>query len=169
MVGWGFAFGRGFVVLLWSIVWAIVAGIVGVLVIGGSLSRLVSNPTAVTSNPTGFITGFLAASFLGIFLIIFIAVIGLYATIVKVAVDGALSQLEKSGQYNRGSYSTGSQSMGSQPTLVAPAMRKFCGKLWHGTPGRHSEVSQLRRDSLMWKRTNSFLSLVWDVYPYPPP
>jgi len=35
MVGWGFAFGRGFVVLLWSIVWAIVAGIVGVLVIGG--------------------------------------------------------------------------------------------------------------------------------------
>jgi len=64
MVGWGFAFGRGFVVLLWSIVWAIVAGIVGVLVIGGSLSSLVSNPTAVASNPTSFLTGFLAASFL---------------------------------------------------------------------------------------------------------
>ena len=135
MVGWGFAFGRGFVVLLWSIVWAIVAGIVGVVVIGGSLSSLVSNPTAVTSNPTGFITGFLAASFLGIFLIIFIAVIGLYATIVKVAVDGALSQLEKSGQYNRGSYSTGSQSMGSQPTLVAPAMRKFCANCGTALPG----------------------------------
>src|SRR6266567_3616619 len=124
MVGWGFAFGRGFVVLFWSIVWAIVAGIVGVLVIGGSLSSLVSNPTAVASNPTGVVTGFLAASFLGIFLIIFISVIGLYATIVKVAVDGALSQLEKSGQYSRGSYSGGS--IGSQPTLVAPAMRKFC-------------------------------------------
>jgi hypothetical protein len=135
MVGWGFAFGRGVVVLLWSIVWAIVAGIVGVLVIGGSLSSLVSNPTAVTSNPTGFITGFLAASFLGIFLIIFIAVIGLYATIVKVAVDGALSQLEKSGQYNRGSYSMGSQSIGSQPTLVAPAMRKFCANCGTALPG----------------------------------
>ena len=135
MVGWGFAFGRGFVVLLWSIVWAIVAGIVGVLVIGGSLSSLASNPTAVTSNPTGFIAGFLAASFLGIFLIIFIAVIGLYATIVKVAVDGALSQLEKSGQSNRASYSAGSQSMGSQPTLVAPAMRKFCANCGNALPG----------------------------------
>src|SRR5438132_10632784 len=130
MVGWGFAFGRGFVVLLWSIVWAIVAGIVGVLIIGGSLASLVSNPTAVASNPTGLVTGFLAASFLGIFLIIFIAVIGLYATIVKVAVDGALSQLEKSGQYNRGSYS-----MGSQPTLVAPAMRKFCANCGTALPG----------------------------------
>ena len=135
MVGWGFAFGRGFVVLLWSIVWAIVAGIIGVLVIGGSLANLVSNPAAVASNPTGFVTGFLAASFLGIFLIIFIAVIGLYATIVKVAVDGALSQLEKSGQYSRGSYSTGSQSMGSQPTLVAPAMRKFCANCGTALPG----------------------------------
>ena len=133
MVGWGFAFGRGFVVLLWSIVWAIVAGIVGVLVIGGSLSSLASNPTAVTSNPTGFITGFLAASFLGIFLIIFISVLGLYATIVKVAVDGALSQLEKSGQYSGGSYSTAS--MGSQPTLAAPATRKFCANCGTALPG----------------------------------
>jgi hypothetical protein len=139
MVGWGFAFGRGFVVLLWSIVWAIVAGIIGVLVIGGSLSSLVSNPTAVTSNPAGFITGFLAASFLGIFLIIFIAVIGLYATIVKVAVDGALSQLEKSGQYNRGSYSGGS--IGSQPTLVAPAMRKFCANCGTALPGGTAKCS----------------------------
>src|SRR5437870_13331343 len=102
MVGWGFAFGRGFVVLLWSIVWAVVAGIVGVLVIGGSLSSLVSNPTAVTSKPTGFITGFLAAPFLGIFLIIFIADIGLYAPIVKVVVDGGRLPLEKYGQVNRG-------------------------------------------------------------------
>jgi hypothetical protein len=135
MVGWGFAFGRGFVVLLWSIIWAIVAGIIGVLIIGGSLASVISNPTAVASNPTGFVTGFLAASFLGIFLVIFIAVIGLYATIVKVAVDGALSQLEKSGQYSRGSYSTGSQSMGSQPTLVAPAMRKFCANCGTALPG----------------------------------
>ena len=139
MVGWGFAFGRGFVVLLWSIVWAIVAGIVGVLVIGGSLASLVSNPTAVTSNPTGFITGFLAASFLGIFLIIFISVIGLYATIVKVAVDGALSQLEKSGQYNRSSYTAAS--MGSQPTMVAPAMRKFCANCGNALPGGTAKCS----------------------------
>ena len=135
MVSWGFAFGRGFVVLLWSIVWAIIAGIIGVLIIGGSLTRLTSNPTAIASNPTGFITGVLAASFLGIFLIIFISVLGLYATIVKVAVDGALSQLEKSGQYSRGSYSMGAQSMGTQPTMVAPAMRKFCANCGNALAG----------------------------------
>ena len=141
MVGWGFAFGRGIVVLLWSIVWAIVAGIIGALIIGGSLTSLISNPTAVASNPTGIVTGFLAASFLGIFLIIFIAVIGLYATIVKVAVDGALSQLEKSGQYSKGSYSTGAPSMGSQPTLVAPAMRKFCANCGNALPGGTAKCS----------------------------
>jgi hypothetical protein len=139
MVGWGFAFGRGFVVLLWSIVWAIVAGIIGALIIGGSLTSLVSNPTAVASNPTGVITGFLAASFLGIFLIIFIAVIGLYATIVKVAVDGALSQLEKSGQYNRSSYTA--TSIGSQPTMVAPAMKKFCANCGNALPGGTAKCS----------------------------
>jgi len=134
MVGWGFAFGRGFVVLLWNIVWAIVAGIIGVLIIGGSLTRLTSDPTAVASNPTGFITSFLAASFLGIFLVIFIAVLGLYATIVKVAVDGALSQLEKSGQYNRSSYTAAS--MGSQPTMAAPAAtRKFCANCGNALAG----------------------------------
>jgi hypothetical protein len=142
MVGWGFAFGRGFVVLLWSIVWAIVAGIIGVIIIGGSLSSLISNPTTVASNPTGFVTGFLAASFLGIFLIIFISVLGLYATIVKVAVDGALSQLEKSGQYSRGSYSMGSQSIGSQPTMVAPAAtRKFCANCGNALAGGMSKCS----------------------------
>jgi uncharacterized membrane protein len=139
MVGWGFAFGRGIVVLLWSIVWAIVAGIIGALIIGGSLTSLISNPTAVASNPTGVVTGFLAASFLGIFLIIFIAVIGLYATIVKVAVDGALSQLEKSGHYNRSSYTAAS--MGSQPTMVAPAMRKFCANCGNALPGGTAKCS----------------------------
>src|SRR5207302_2502195 len=64
MLGWGFAFGRGFVVLLWSIVWAIVAGIVGVLVIGGAPCRLDSNPYGVTSYPSGVIPGLLAASLL---------------------------------------------------------------------------------------------------------
>ena len=129
MVGWGFAFGRGFVVLLWSIVWAIVGGIIAVVITGGTLAAVIRDPTAVAANPTGILGGFL----LGIFLSVFIAIIGLYASIVKVAVDGALSQLEKSGQYSGGSYST--SSMGSQPTLVAPAMRKFCANCGAALPG----------------------------------
>src|SRR2546430_13539028 len=39
MVGWGFAFGRGVVILLWTIVWAIVAGIIAVLITGGTRSE----------------------------------------------------------------------------------------------------------------------------------
>jgi hypothetical protein len=103
MVGWGFAFGRGFVILLWSIVWAIVAGIIAILVTGGTLTSIISNPTSFASNPTAYLGGF----FLGIFLGVFIAVLGLYASIVKVTVDGAISQLEKSELSARSSYSLG--------------------------------------------------------------
>ncbi len=137
MVGWGFAFGRGFVVLLWSIVWAIVGGIIAVVITGGTLAAVIRDPTTVAANPTSILGGF----FLGIFLSVFIAIIGLYASIVKVAVDGALSQLEKSGQYSRGSYSMASQSMGSQPTLVAPAMRKFCANCGNALPGGTAKCS----------------------------
>src|SRR2546426_806233 len=94
MVGWGFAFGRGVVILLWTIVWAIVAGIIAVLITGGTLAAVIRDPTAVASNPIGI----LAAFSLGIFLAVFIATIGVYASIVKVTVDGALSQMEKSGR-----------------------------------------------------------------------
>src|SRR5256884_2802617 len=110
MVGLGFAFGRGIVIFLWSVVWAIVAGIVAVLITGGTLAGVVSNPAAVASNPAAF----LAAFFVGIFLSVLIATIGLYASIVKVSVDGAIPQLERSGLSARSSYS-----MGAQTTLTA--------------------------------------------------
>jgi len=127
MVGWGFAFGRGIVIFLWSIVWAIVAGIIAVLITGGTLAGVISDPAAVASNPTGF----LAAFFLGIFLGVLIATIGLYASIVKVTVDGAISQLERSGLTGRSSYS-----MGSQPTLTAaPVLRKYCPNCGNSIPG----------------------------------
>jgi len=127
MVGWGFAFGRGIVIFLWSIVWAIVAGIIAILITGGTLAGVISDPGAVASNPTGF----LAAFFLGIFLGVLIATIGLYASIVKVTVDGAISQLERSGLTGRSSYSPG-----SQPTLTAaPVLRKYCPNCGNSIPG----------------------------------
>jgi len=79
MVGWGFAFGRGVVIFLWTIVWAIVAGIIAVLITGGTLAAVIRDPTAVAANPIGI----LAAFSLGIFLAVFIATIGVYASIVK--------------------------------------------------------------------------------------
>src|SRR5437867_5985396 len=118
MVGLGFALCRGVVIFLWSIVWAIVAGIVAVLITGGTLAGVVSNPAAVASNPAAF----LAAFFVGIFLSVLIATIGLYASIVKVTVDGAISQLEKSGLTARSSYP-----IESQPTLTAArVLRIYC-------------------------------------------
>ncbi len=120
MVGWGFAFGRGFVILLWSIVWAIVAGIIAILITGGTFSTIISNPQGFASNPTAYLGGF----FLGIFLAVFIGVVGFYASIVKVTVDGAISQLEKSGRLGE---SAPSYSLGVQPTMTSPTvMKKFC-------------------------------------------
>jgi len=127
MVGWGFAFGRGIIIFLWSIVWAIVAGIVAVLITGGTLAGVISNPATGVSNPMAF----LAAFFIGIFLSVLIATIGLYASIVKATVDGAISQLEKSGLTARSSYS-----IGSQPTLTAaPVLRKYCPNCGNSIPG----------------------------------
>ncbi len=127
MVGWGFAFGRGFVIFLWTIVWGIVAGIIALLVTGGTLVSAFSNPTSVASNPTAF----LGAFFLGIFLSFFIALIGFYATIVKVTVDGTIRHLERSGVLAGSSYS-----MGPQPTMTAPPMlKKYCPNCGTSIPG----------------------------------
>src|SRR2546426_12621203 len=105
MVGWGFAFGRGVVIFLWTIVWAIVAGITAVLITGGTLAAVIRDPTAVASNSIGIP----AAFSLGIFLAVFIATIGVYTSIVKVTVDGALSQMEESVRVQLESSSSGSR------------------------------------------------------------
>ena len=120
MVGWGFAFGRGLAVLLWSILWAIVGGIIAVVISGGTLIALASNPAAAIANPLALIGSFS----LGIFLAVFVSVIGLYASIVKVAVDGTLKQMEASGFRQP----TASYSLGTQPTLaIGPSSAiKFC-------------------------------------------
>ena len=124
MVGWGFAFGRGFVIFLWSILWAIVGGIIAVVISGGALFSLASNPTAAITNPLALIGSF----FLGIFLAVFVSIIGLYASIVKVAVDGAMKQIEASGFRQP----PASYNLGTQPTLAftpSPVIRfcKNCG------------------------------------------
>ncbi|HYY91410.1 MAG TPA: zinc ribbon domain-containing protein [Candidatus Dormibacteraeota bacterium] len=127
MVGWGFAFGRGFVILLWTIAWAIVAGIIAVFVTGLSVSALIANPTSILSNPVAFLGTF----FLGIFLSVFIVVVGMYASIVKVTVDGAIRQMEKLGTPQGPSYTA----MGVQPTMTAPMLRKYCPNCGNSIPG----------------------------------
>lgn len=128
MVGWGFAFGRGFVIFLWTIVWGIVAGILALLISGGAFVTAFSNPTGLATNPTAFLGAFLLA----IFLSAFIALIGFYATVVKVTVDATLRELEKSGLLSRGS----SYPMGPQPTMTVPPMlKKYCPNCGNSIPG----------------------------------
>lgn len=86
MVSWGFAFKKGAIIWLWSIVWSILGGIIAIAISGGSLFVFFTNPTTTT----------LAASMLGILGGILIGslvtTIFMYATIVKITMESTLEE-----------------------------------------------------------------------------
>ncbi len=89
MVNWGFAFRKGFAIWLWSILWNIVGFIIVLVVTGGALLSVLSNPNAFASNPAAtivtLILGFVISS-------IFTSV-AVNATIVKIAVEASQQQM----------------------------------------------------------------------------
>jgi CHASE2 domain-containing sensor protein len=85
MVSWGYAFKRGFVIWLWTILWSIIGGIVALVISGGSLLAYISNPSAGVSS--GALLGIIAGVFIGGL----IALIGGYAAIVKIILDSKSS------------------------------------------------------------------------------
>lgn len=89
MVNWGTAFRKGFAIWLWSILWNIVGFIIVIIVTGGALISIISNPNAFASNPAAtlvpLIGGFLISS-------IFTSV-AVNATIVKIAVEASQQQM----------------------------------------------------------------------------
>jgi len=85
MVSWTYAFKRGFIIWLWSIVWGIVGGIVALVLSGGSLLVLITNPSAYT-NAGSWVAAFVGM-FLGILIGALIATIGNYAAIVKIVLE----------------------------------------------------------------------------------
>lgn len=101
MVGWGFAFKKGVILWLWCILWVIVGTLVFVIISVGSSSLLIPlilNPTPESLTPEallntmpqviiGIVAGILASSF--------IAVIGMFASIVKVVGDAVGEQMRK--------------------------------------------------------------------------
>jgi len=89
MVSWGTAFKKGFVVWLWSIVWLIVSGIVAIIISGGSLYVLLTAPTEAQ-----FWAGF-AGIALGIFIGMLLYTVLLFATVVKIAIEGAIEEAKK--------------------------------------------------------------------------
>ncbi len=86
MVSWGFAFRKGLVIFLWSIVWAIIGVVISSVIAGVAVLNILSNRTAANAFASlgiiiaGFIVGYLIYS------------IGVYATIVKVTMEGMAQQ-----------------------------------------------------------------------------
>lgn len=81
MVSWGYAFKRGLVIWLWTIVWGIVGGVIALAISGGSLLALITNPTGSVA------AGAIAGMFAGVFVGVLISSIGNYATMVKIILE----------------------------------------------------------------------------------
>ncbi len=85
MVSWGYAFSRGLVIWLWTIVWGIVGVVIAMIISGGSILILITNPA---NPPAGAIVGIVAGIIIGAL----ISSIGNYATMVKVILESAEKQ-----------------------------------------------------------------------------
>jgi hypothetical protein len=81
MVSWGYAFKRGLIIWLWTILWGIVGGIVALAISGGSLFAYISNPSETMG--AGTVLGIIAGIIIGSL----IALIGGYAAMVKIILD----------------------------------------------------------------------------------
>jgi len=81
MVSWGYAFKRGLIIWLWTILWGIIGGIVAIVISGGSLFAYLSNPSEGLA--AGAVLGVMAGVIIGAL----IALIGGYAAVVKIILD----------------------------------------------------------------------------------
>ena len=81
MVSWTFAFKRGLVIWLWTIVWGIIGAVIAIAISGGSILALIANPTG------GVAAGAVAGIFAGVFIGALISSIGNYATLVKIILE----------------------------------------------------------------------------------
>ncbi len=84
MVSWSFAFRRGFVIFLWSIVWGIAAGVIALVISGGAILAMVMNPLAFVGPAAAGPALMMVA---GIIVGALVASIGNYATIVKITLE----------------------------------------------------------------------------------
>ena len=81
MVSWGYAFKRGGIIWLWTIVWGIIGSVIALLISGGSLLLLISDPSSTT------LAGSIIGIVVGIIVGALITSIGNYAAIVKITLD----------------------------------------------------------------------------------
>lgn len=89
MVSWGFAFKKGFIIWLWSIVWFILAGIISIVISGGSLFVFFTNPSETS------LWASIAGMGIGIFVGMLIYTVFLFATVVKITMESTLEEAKK--------------------------------------------------------------------------
>ncbi len=81
MTSWTYAFRRGLIIWLWTILWDIIGGIIALVISGGSILALITNPTGSIA------AGASAGIIIGIIIGFLVASIGSYATIVKIVLE----------------------------------------------------------------------------------
>ncbi len=85
MVSWGYAFRRGLIIWLWTIVWGIIGAVIAIVISGGSILVLITNPN---NPPAGAIVGIVAGIIIGAL----VSAIGNYAAMVKIILESAEKQ-----------------------------------------------------------------------------
>lgn len=84
MVSWSFAFKKGFIIFLWSILWGIAGTLIALVISGGAILAVALDPWAFTGLRG---VGPALAMFAGIIVGVLVASIGNYATIVKITLE----------------------------------------------------------------------------------
>ena len=85
-MSWGFAFRKGFVIWLWTILWGILGGIIAIVISGGAL--IAAFMAGTWEAVVGASVAIMAGSIVGIL----VASIGAYASIVKIVTESTLEE-----------------------------------------------------------------------------
>jgi len=95
MVSWGFAFKKGFIIFLWSIVWIIVGSIIGSIIGGAALLGTLMTEMAKTEPNFGNIMAGFGLAMVGFAIGGIISTILVYATILKITMESTLEEAKK--------------------------------------------------------------------------
>jgi len=100
MVSWGFAFRKGFTILLWSILWCIVGTVIAAIISGGAIVTIMTNWSTYVSPTTGALDfnklgGPLAMLTVGYFIAMIITAVLILATILKITMETTLEEAKK--------------------------------------------------------------------------
>jgi hypothetical protein len=95
MVSWGFAFKKGFIMFLWSIVWIIIGTIIGAVIGGAALFGTLMSEMSKTTPDFGVIMGGFVLAMVGFAIGGIISTILVYATILKITMETTLEEAKK--------------------------------------------------------------------------